>query len=98
MARPKKCRQLHAKVPCGLFKPNGIQSCQLTSIELLADEFEALNLADVMGLSHMDSAEKMAISRQTFGNLLASARKKTAEAITQGKALVLPVNEQMNDA
>lgn len=94
MPRPKKCRQLSCCAPCSMFKPNGIASNELTKIQLEADEFEALNLGDVLKLSQLDAAESMGISRQTFGNLLASARKKVATAITQGHALLLPQPDQ----
>ncbi|GIU23332.1 DUF134 domain-containing protein [Shewanella schlegeliana] len=90
MVRPKKCRRLSSCVPCSLFKPNGIPSSELEKIQLEADEFEALNLGDVQKLSQLDAAASMGISRQTFGYLLASARKKVATAVTQGKALLLP--------
>lgn len=94
MARPKKCRHLQAHIPCRLFKPNGIKGCELEKIALFADEFEALSLADVNGLSQMAGAQKMGISRQTFGNLLASGRQKIASAIVEGKALMLPQNDE----
>jgi len=77
-----------------MFKPNGIPSVELTKIQLEADEFEALNLGDVEKMSQVDAAARMGISRQTFGNLLASARKKVATAITCGHALLLPQNSQ----
>ncbi|WP_394147391.1 DUF134 domain-containing protein [Shewanella atlantica] len=94
MPRPRKCRRLSACVPCSMFKPNGIPSSELTRIQLEADEFEALNLGDVEKLSQLDAAARMGISRQTFGNLLASARKKVATAVTCGHALVLPQESQ----
>ncbi|MCS6239190.1 DUF134 domain-containing protein [Shewanella baltica] len=90
MPRPKKCRQLSSCVLCSLFKPNGIPAVELTHIQLEADEFEALELGDVKRLSQLEAAALMGISRQTFGYLLANARKKVATAITQGQALRLP--------
>lgn len=94
MPRPKLCRRLSCRAPCSLFKPNGIASNALNKIQLEADEFEALNLGDVQKLSQIEAAASMGISRQTFGNLLASARKKVATAITQGHALLLPQSER----
>ncbi|MFB2660880.1 DUF134 domain-containing protein [Shewanella mangrovisoli] len=92
MPRPKKCRQLSSCVPCSLFKPNGIPAASLSQILLAADEFEALELGDVQRLSQLEAAAQMGISRQTFGYLLASARKKVATAVTQGLVLKLPVS------
>ncbi|QFU24560.1 DUF134 domain-containing protein [Shewanella eurypsychrophilus] len=90
MPRPKKSRRLSCCAPCSMFKPNGIPSAELQKIQLEADEFEALNLGDVIKMPQIDAAKAMGISRQTFGYLLASARKKVATAIVQGNALLLP--------
>ncbi|WOT04717.1 DUF134 domain-containing protein [Shewanella youngdeokensis] len=92
MSRPKKCRHLSCCAPYSMFKPNGVPSVTLDKIQLDADEFEALSLGDVNKLSQIEAAALMGISRQTFGYLLASARKKVATAITQGHALVLPLS------
>jgi predicted Zn-ribbon and HTH transcriptional regulator len=51
------------------------------------DEFEAIRLADLEGLYQEAAAERMKVSRQTFGNIISSAHKKTAEAIVGAKAL-----------
>ena len=69
------------------FKPQGIPLIALEEIVLTVDECEALCFADRQGLYQADAAKKMRISRQTFGNIIESARKKTAEAILGGKAL-----------
>lgn len=94
MPRPKKSRQLSCCAPCSMFKPNGVPANELAKIQLQADEFEALNLGDVQKLSQLEAAALMGISRQTFGNLLASARKKSATAIIQGQILLLPQSNQ----
>jgi predicted DNA-binding protein (UPF0251 family) len=69
------------------FKPQGIPLISLEEIILTVDECEALCFADHQGMYQVDAAKKMKISRQTFGNIIESARKKTAEAIICGKAL-----------
>ncbi len=51
------------------------------------DEFEALRLADLEGLYQAGAAERMAVSRPTFGRILESAHHKVAEALVRGKAL-----------
>jgi len=60
---------------------------ELQVVELLPDELEAFRLADHQGLYHQDAAGQMGVSRQTFGRILASARKKVAGALLLGKAL-----------
>jgi uncharacterized protein len=51
------------------------------------DELEAMRLADVEGLYHEEAAKQMGVSRRTFGRMIESARKKAAQALTQGMAL-----------
>lgn len=59
----------------------------LEEITLELDEFEAIRLKDHEGLYQDAAAEKMKISRQTFGRILESAHKKIAEALVNGKAI-----------
>ncbi len=64
----------------------------LEEITLDHDELEALRLADILKKSHESAAEKMKISRATFGRILSKARQKTAEGILNGKAI--KINEE----
>lgn len=48
------------------------------------EELEAIRLADVEGLSQLDGAEQMGVSRATFGRVLAEARSAVAHALTNG--------------
>jgi len=59
----------------------------LEAVNLRVDELEAVRLADFEGLYQEAAAEKMHISRQTFGRILESAHKKIADALVNGKAL-----------
>ena len=69
------------------FKPRGIPLSVLEEVVLTVDEFEAIRLADLEGLYQEQAAEKMNVSRPTFGRVIESAHKKVAEALVQGKAL-----------
>lgn len=69
------------------FKPRGIPLSALEEVVLTVDEFEAIRLADLEGLYQEGAAEKMGISRQTFGRIVESAHMKVAEALVKGKAL-----------
>lgn len=62
---------------------------ELSEIVLLADEVEAIRLADLEQLYQEDAAQKMKVSRQTFGRIVESARAKIADALINGKALRL---------
>ena len=69
------------------FKPAGIPLRALEEIRLTVEEAEAIRLKDLEGLEQEEGAEKMNISRPTFQRVLASARKKMAEALLNGKAI-----------
>ena len=89
--RPKIKRHICADncAKFSLFKPNGIPASELQSIKIAADEFEAIRLVDLELLSQQDAAQKMRVSRQTFANILKSARKKITSALVNGDALIL---------
>ena len=67
---------------------------ELEEVMLSMDEIEAVRLADYEGLYHQDAADKMKISRQTFGRIVGSARKKMAECLLKGKALKIETQKK----
>jgi predicted DNA-binding protein (UPF0251 family) len=87
MSRPKKERCIKCQPNALYFKPRGIPLIQLEEVGLSLDELEAIRLADYEGLYHEQAAEKMKISRPTFGRILGEARRKLAETLVEGKAL-----------
>jgi len=87
MPRPCKRRLIGQLPRSPYFKPSGIPVSELEQVNLGLDECEALRLADMVGLEQEAAAEKMRVSRQTFGNILRRARKKVASCLIQGKAL-----------
>lgn len=87
MGRPVKCRTICCQPVARLFKPQCVSLQDLEEIVLGLDEIEAMRLADLEGLYHGDAAMGMGISRQTFGRILAQARKKVARALLGGRAL-----------
>jgi predicted DNA-binding protein (UPF0251 family) len=87
MARPHCCRKINHLPEAVYFKPRAVPLTRLEEVVLALDEFEAVRLADREGLYHDAAAEKMGISRQTFGRILESARGKVAEFLVDGKAL-----------
>jgi len=89
MPRPTKCRRVEYPPDYLTFKPAGVPARHLEEIELTLDEFEAIRLADLEGMYHDEAAQKMDVSRQTFGNILASAHLKIADMLVNGKALSL---------
>jgi hypothetical protein len=87
MTRPKYCRKIGRIPDINYYKPKGIPSSQLEEVVLTLDEFEAIKLADSEGLYQENAADRMGISRQTFGRILDSAHRKIADVLIHGKAL-----------
>lgn len=87
MARPVCCRKIERLPEASFFKPTGIPMHRLKAINLTVDEFEAVRLADLEGLYQEAAAERMQISRQTFGRVLTRARRKVADFLVNAGAL-----------
>ena len=87
MPRPMKSRCVCTRPEADYFKPRGIPMNELAEVVLTLDEFEALHWADGEGMYHVKAAQKLKVSRQTFGNILKSARWKIADVLIHAKAL-----------
>jgi predicted DNA-binding protein (UPF0251 family)/predicted Fe-Mo cluster-binding NifX family protein len=61
---------------------------------LTLDGFEALRLVDLAGLRQEAAAAQMKISRQTFGRILADARRTVAGALVNGMALRIQLGDE----
>ena len=87
MPRPQRCRRI-----CGLpehtkFAPEAAECGDAIALSL--DEYESIRLMDREGLTHEQCAEVMQVSRTTVTEIYAGARKKIAEAIVDGRPLVI---------
>ena len=89
MPRPCKCRRVFAEPNTRAFKPQGIPAGSLESVNLRLDELEAIRLADLEGLYHDAAAERMGVSRATFGRLVQEARRKVAQALIHSQVLTI---------
>ena len=87
MPRPKKSRWVAFYPQVTYFKPQGIPLRLLSQAVLTVDELEALRLADLEGMSQDEAAQRMKVSRPTFGRIVAQARKRVADALVNGKAI-----------
>ena len=87
MARPFKCRRIGCEPGVSYFKPRGIPISRLNEVNLTFDELESIRLADLEGMYQDAAAERMDVSRQTFGNIVNSARRKIADVLVNGKAI-----------
>ena len=84
MARPKNNRIVKTPPIYSEFKPIGVRRSELRTISLSLDEYEAIRLADNIGLSHLEASEEMNISRSTFSRLIDGARNKMAAFLIKG--------------
>lgn len=87
MPRPRGQRRLGMMPGMRRYKPQGIPAHGLEEIVLSPDQLEAIRLADLEGLYQDQAAERMGVSRATFGRIVAEAHKKIADALVNGKML-----------
>ena len=71
------------------FKPTGTPLSQFEHIAIEQGELEALRLSDYEGLFQEQAGWRMGVSGGTVQRLLGSARKKRAQALFEGAALIL---------
>ncbi|MCH7229015.1 DUF134 domain-containing protein [Haloferula sp. A504] len=93
MARPKCPRVVSGTPVSHYFKPAGVPLRELREVGMPVDHFEAIRLADLEGLSQVEAARRMGVSRQTFGRILRQARTITARALVRGEALRIDSQE-----
>jgi predicted DNA-binding protein (UPF0251 family) len=71
------------------FKPFGIPITELEPVILLFEEYESIRLTDYEGLTQLEAAIKMNISRPTFTRVYEKARRTIARAFVEGKAIFI---------
>ncbi|MGD8587407.1 MAG: DUF134 domain-containing protein [Chromatiales bacterium] len=76
------------------FKPCGRPGRGLETVELRADELEALRLSDLEGLYQEECAQRMQISRTTLSRTLTEAHRKVADALIHGRRLVVNLSPE----
>lgn len=91
--RPKKVRYIQRMPSVRQFSPRG-KPGRPEEVILHIDEFEALKLSDFQMFSQSDGALAMKLSRASFGRAVREARRKTADALVNGKIIKI----QMGDA
>ena len=85
--RPKKTRWVTCEPGERCFRPECKPLEQLDGVTLTLDEFEALRLADLEGLTQVQVARQMRVHRSTVSRIIASAHKKIADALVSIKAV-----------
>ena len=84
--RPKKYRIVRLDPKIFQFSPRG-RPGRPDEIDLSMDQFEAIRLADFIGLPQKEAAKSMHISQQTFSRILKQAHKDLANALTNGDTI-----------
>jgi len=87
MVRPCLCRRIQHEHNETIFKPRGSKFCNCETINLSAEELEALRLKNIEDLEQIDCAKQMNTSQSTFQRILKSAYKKISQALIEGKAI-----------
>lgn len=87
MARPRKRRIITHEPKPAIYKPAGVPLDRVTRVLLLQEEREALRLADLEGLTQVEAAKQMGVSRSTFQRIVSHARHQVALALNEGHAL-----------
>ena len=84
--RPKKPRNIQKEPFVRQFSPRG-RIGRPGYIDMGEDEYEALRLADFIGLNQKEAASSMGISQQTYSRVLKGARKALTEGVVLGKII-----------
>jgi len=89
MVRPHSCRRIRHELIATFFKPAGMPTKNLKITKIEFDELEAMRLVDYLSKKQVDAAKEMNVSQSTIARILASGRKKCANALVNGEALQL---------
>ena len=98
MPRSRICRCVERAPRVTYFKPRGIPMYELTQVVLSVEGLEAIRLADIEGLTTEKAAQRMRVSRHTFGRILNEGRRIVADALIHGRALCIEGGTYVVDA
>ena len=87
MPRPTRCRRIERLPEYRSFSPDDAEAT--ASVLLTLDEYETLRLLDGENLTQESCAVRMNISRTTVTAIYDSARRKIADALVNGKRLLI---------
>jgi predicted DNA-binding protein (UPF0251 family) len=95
VARPPKRRKVCRVPENNNFGPIGIGLDQddQNRINMTVDEYETIRLIDLEDLTQEECAKKMHIARTTVQGIYKQARQKLADALVNGKVLIIEGGE-----
>ncbi|HOA91772.1 MAG: DUF134 domain-containing protein [Bacillota bacterium] len=93
MARPMKWRKVCCLPERSKFGPLDSEPAPPEPIVMTIDEYEAVRLIDFEDFTQEECAEQMGVARSTVQGIYAQARKKIAEALVNGRVLLIEGGE-----
>jgi len=87
MPRPVRCRRIEQMPAFRSFSPDDAEATG--SVRMTVDEYEAFRLLDAEGLTQEACAARMNVARTTVTAIYDSSRKKIADALVNGKRLLI---------
>ena len=87
MPRPQKLRIVCKEPTSRDFAPTC--KCHQSTVVLTVDEYETMRLIDYLDLTQEECASQMQVARTTVQGVYNQARKKLADAIVNGKRLII---------
>lgn len=90
MPRPCRCRRVCSEPLVDVFGPASEPDAGgVPPVVLLVEEYEALRIMDYEGRTHEQCAAQMRVSRTTVTEIYEHARHKVADALVNGRTLVI---------
>lgn len=89
MPRPRQVSTVQIPPRVKGFIPLGYYKNQSDPIQLNIEEYEVIRLLDYEGLSQVEAAKLMQISRPTLTRIYERARNKVARALTESQQLLI---------
>ncbi|MEA5015829.1 MAG: DUF134 domain-containing protein [Candidatus Limiplasma sp.] len=89
MPRPRKCRRVCSLPESAWFGPLGGPHAADEAVAMTVDEYETIRLIDLQGFTQEECAKQMEVARTTVQGIYDGARKKLADSLVNGKALLI---------
>lgn len=89
MPRPRQVSKVQIPPRVKGFIPIGYYKDQSEPVQLNIEEFEVIRLLDYEGLSQIEAAKIMQISRPTLTRIYERARNKVATALTEAHQILI---------
>jgi predicted DNA-binding protein (UPF0251 family) len=97
MPRPKRKRNVTHPPMMEGFKPFGFPLSDLEPVILFFEEYEVIHLLDYLGMTQLEAARNMAVSRPTLTRIYEKARRSIAKAFVEGKAIFIEGGDYHSD-